>query len=49
MAHRPGNLESQLNFAIWDKFKEGNVEIPFPQRDLHIKEPVRVEMKPGAS
>jgi small-conductance mechanosensitive channel len=45
MAHRPGNLESQLNFAIWDKFKEGDIDIPFPQRDLHIKEPVRVEMK----
>jgi small-conductance mechanosensitive channel len=45
MAHRPGNLESQLNFAIWDRFKAGDIEIPFPQRDLHIKEPVRVEMK----
>jgi len=45
MAHRPGNLESQLNFAIWDKFKQHGIEIPFPQRDLHIKEPVRVELK----
>jgi small-conductance mechanosensitive channel len=49
MAHRPGNLESQLNFAIWDKFKNNGIEIPFPQRDLHIRGPVRVEMKPGAS
>src|ERR1017187_10251386 len=39
MAHRPGTLESQLNFAIWDKFKENGIEIPFPQRDLHLKEP----------
>ena len=45
MAHRPGTLESQLNFAIWDKFKENGIEIPFPQRDLHLKEPVRVELK----
>jgi len=45
MAHRPGNLESQLNFAIWDKFKEHGIEIPFPQRDLHLKEPIRVELK----
>jgi small-conductance mechanosensitive channel len=45
MAHRPGNLESQLNFSIWDKFKQHGVEIPFPQRDLHIKEPIRVEMR----
>src|SRR5579862_4081178 len=45
MAHRPGNLESQLNFAIWDKFKQHGIEIPFSQRDLHLKEPIRVEMK----
>jgi len=45
MAHRPGTLESQLNFAIWDKFKEHGIEIPFPQRDLHLKEPIRVEVK----
>jgi small-conductance mechanosensitive channel len=48
MAHRPGNLESQLNFAIWDKFKKHGIELPFPQRDLHIQGPVRVEMKPGS-
>ena len=45
MAHRPGTLESQLNFAIWDKFKQHGIEIPFAQRDLHFKEPVRVEVK----
>jgi small-conductance mechanosensitive channel len=45
MAHRPGNLDSQLNFAIWDKFKKNGVEIPFPQRGVHIEGPVRVEMK----
>lgn len=49
MAHRPGNLESQLNFAIWDKFKQNGIEIPFPQRGVHIEGAVRVEMKPGAS
>ncbi len=45
MTHRPGTLESQLNFAIWDKFKQHGIEIPFPQRDLHVKEPLRVEVK----
>lgn len=30
-------LKSQLYFEIFRRFKEENVEIPFPQRDIHIK------------
>lgn len=45
MTHRPGTLESQLNFAIWDKFKQHGIEIPFPQRDVHLKGPVKVELQ----
>ena len=28
---------SDVLFSIWRKFKEHGIEIPFPQRDLHIK------------
>jgi len=28
---------SDVLFSIWAKFKENNIEIPFPQRDVHIK------------
>ncbi len=35
--NRPMILKSQLYFAIFKKFKENNIEIPFPQRDLHVK------------
>ncbi len=34
---RPRNLKSQLYYEIFRKFREHNIEIPFPQRDLHIK------------
>ncbi len=34
---KPKVLKSQLYYAIFKKFKEDNVEIPFPQRDIHIK------------
>ena len=29
--------KSEVQFTIWRLFKENNIEIPFPQRDLHIK------------
>lgn len=34
---RKGLLVSDLNFAIWEKFAENNIEMPFPQRDINIK------------
>ena len=45
MVSRPGALRSELNFAIWETFKQHGIEIPFPQRDLHVKERLRVEVK----
>ena len=33
----PGFLKSKIYFEILKKFRENNIEIPFPQRDLHIK------------
>lgn len=34
---KPRILKSELYFEIFRKFKEHQVEIPFPQRDIHIK------------
>lgn len=34
---KPQVLVSQLNFSIWEAFKENGVEIPFPQIDVHLK------------
>ena len=36
-AKTPDILQSELLFAIFDALKENNIEIPFPQRDIHIK------------
>lgn len=35
---RPGVLKSQLYYAIFRKFREQGVEIPYPQRDVHIRD-----------
>ena len=34
---RPVTLKSELYYEIFKKFKEEGIEIPFPQRDLHIR------------
>ncbi len=31
------NLKSEFNFLIFKAFKENNIEIPYPQIDVHIK------------
>ncbi len=31
-------VKSKVMLAIWDALKEANIEIPFPQRDVHIRE-----------
>ena len=37
MSHRPSRFKSDLNFAIEKELREAGIEIPFPQRDLHIR------------
>jgi small-conductance mechanosensitive channel len=46
-----GNIISEILLNVWDSFKEHEIEIPFPQRDLHLRSsdfPIRVEMPPTA-
>ena len=31
------NIKSEVNKNIWKLFKEHNIEIPFPQQDIHFK------------
>ncbi|MEO5721639.1 MAG: mechanosensitive ion channel domain-containing protein [Chthoniobacterales bacterium] len=37
MSYRPRRYKSDLYFAIAKKLGEAGIEIPFPQRDLHIR------------
>lgn len=32
------NVMSDVRLAVWKALRDNNIEIPFPQRDLHIKE-----------
>jgi small-conductance mechanosensitive channel len=51
MSYRPERFRSDLNFAIERKLREAGIQIPFPQRDLHIRSSVLQEKadagKPG--
>ena len=45
LVQRRGKFTSQINFAIYDKFKEYEIEVPYPQRDIHVRSSA-VEMIP---
>jgi small-conductance mechanosensitive channel len=44
MTCTPDVLKSEVYSTAWNTLKEHGVEIPFPQRDLHVQEPIKVEM-----
>ena len=37
MTHIPGKLRSDLLFSMFKVFGQSGIELPFPQRDLHIR------------
>lgn len=39
------NIKSEIYLKIWDLFHEHGIQIPYPQRDLHVKGPVEVVTK----
>lgn len=38
LLNRRLSLRSRLNFLIWDHFKRAGIEMPYPQRDIYVKE-----------
>ncbi|MCC9625802.1 mechanosensitive ion channel [Thalassospira sp. MA62] len=42
-----GNITSEILLKVWDTFKEHDIEIPFPQTDLHLRSAegaIRIDM-----
>ena len=39
------NIRGKVLLALWDKFKEHGINIPFPHREVIMKTPVTVEQK----
>jgi small-conductance mechanosensitive channel len=48
MTSKPRRFRSELNYAIERKLRENQIEIPFPQRDLHLRSGSFVLQAPGA-
>ncbi len=44
--NRPEVLKSDLYYSVFSSFKENNIEIPFPQRDLHVRSGLEFLQRP---
>jgi small-conductance mechanosensitive channel len=42
------NVKSDVLLGVWDRFHEHGIEIPFPQRDLHIRTPAELRVLASA-
>lgn len=42
------NIRGRVLLALWDKFKEHDINIPYPHRELIVKTPVRIDA-PGVT
>jgi len=40
-------VKSELFWGIWRRFQEHGIEIPFPQRDVHLKDITEVKIRKG--
>lgn len=41
------NFKSEVYLRIWDLFHENGIEFPYPQRELHVRQPVPVRIQPN--
>lgn len=43
------NVTGQVLLAVWDAFQENGIQVPYPHRDIKMREPVRVVVEREAS
>jgi small-conductance mechanosensitive channel len=48
LLHRAGSFRSELNHLVYESLKARGIEIPFPQRDIHIRGGTEGAAKPAA-
>jgi small-conductance mechanosensitive channel len=48
LLHARGEFVSRLNFAIHDSLKRHGIEIPYPQRVVHLKGPIGATLGPDS-
>ncbi|MEE9291946.1 MAG: mechanosensitive ion channel domain-containing protein [Acidobacteriota bacterium] len=48
LLHRRGEFISRVNFAIHEALARHGIEIPFPQRDLHLRSPIPLPVGQGS-
>lgn len=41
------NVRGQVLLALWDAFKENGIQIPYPRRDVSVRTPVEVSIRPN--
>ena len=42
-----GSVKSDLLWGIWQRFQEHGIELPFPQRDVHLKSIPEIRVRTG--
>ena len=40
-----GNVKSDVLLRVWDKFRGGGIQFPYPQREVHLKTPMEVTLR----
>jgi small-conductance mechanosensitive channel len=37
------NIRGQVLLALWDKLREQGIEVPYPHREIILRQPIRIE------